>query len=390
MIKRFLLYTVRFLLRVVYSFIKIFPTKNNIVFISRQSNEPSFDFICLSEQLKEDYSDYNIIFLCKKLGKKPFDYFKYSFHMLKQMYYLSVSKVAVLDSYCIVASVLKHKKSLKIIQIWHALGLMKKFAYSAIGNREGGGEDVARIMRLHRNYFKIICSSSQLKSEFAKAYDADKNTIIGLGLPRLDFLTSDIRMQQKKQQIFNVYPELDNGKRTIVYVPTFRKYTVNGYKKFVGAVDKKKFNLIVKFHGGKEYVYINGKRISRSSKYSGMEYLSVADFVVSDYSAIIFEAIAANKPLYLYCFDFDEYCKARGLFIDYQSIPAIISKSAKSIYTSILNNKQKTEGIKAFKNMYLPNTDINITKALTYLIGCTAKGINISEAELLTDERLKK
>ncbi len=377
-------------MRAAYSVIKLFPVRDTIVFISRQSNEPGFDFVCLNEQLKKDFPEYRIVFLCKKLGKKPIDYFKYSFHMLKQMYYLSTSRVAVLDSYCIAASVLKHKKSLKIIQIWHALGLMKKFAYSAIGNREGGGADVAQIMRLHRNYYKIICSSSELKSEFAKAYDTDEKNIIGLGLPRLDFLTDEQRMLQKKHQIFGLYPELDNGKQTIVYVPTFRKYTVNGYKKFVSAVDKKKFNLVVKFHGGKEYVYVGGDRLARKSGLMGMEFLSVADYVVSDYSAIIFEAIAANKPLYLYCFDIDEYKKARGLFIDYQSIPAIISKSAKTIYLDILHHKIKTDGIKDFKKIYLPNTNINITKALTYLIGNTAKGIEVSENQLLTDSRFKK
>ena len=41
----------------------------------------------------------------------------YVFHMFIQMYHISTSKVVVLDTYCIVASVLKHKKETKIIQI---------------------------------------------------------------------------------------------------------------------------------------------------------------------------------------------------------------------------------------------------------------------------------
>ena len=48
------------------------------------------------------------------------------------MYYLATSKVCVLDGYCIPASILKHKKKLKIIQIWHASGAIKKFGYQIL------------------------------------------------------------------------------------------------------------------------------------------------------------------------------------------------------------------------------------------------------------------
>ena len=56
--------------------------------------------------------------------------------MFKQMYHLATSRVVVLDSYCIVASVLKKKKGTTIIQMWHALGSFKKFGKSIIGKDE--------------------------------------------------------------------------------------------------------------------------------------------------------------------------------------------------------------------------------------------------------------
>ena len=72
--------------------------------------------------------------------------------MLTQMYHIATSKVVVLDGYCIAASVLNHKPDTKIVQMWHALGTIKKFGYQVLGTEEGSDPDVARIMRMHKNY----------------------------------------------------------------------------------------------------------------------------------------------------------------------------------------------------------------------------------------------
>ena len=121
----FIVKTIKFILNVVYLFFKPLKTKNQITLISRQSNK----FTELEKQLP----NYEIVVLCKKMDNK----IKYCFHMLTQMYHISRSKVVVLDSYCILASMLKHKKNLKIIQIWHALGLIKKAGYAILDLDEG-------------------------------------------------------------------------------------------------------------------------------------------------------------------------------------------------------------------------------------------------------------
>ena len=57
--------------------------------------------------------------------------------MLRQMYHAATSEIVVLDTYCIIISLLKQRKSLKVIQMWHALGAMKKFGYSILDKGEG-------------------------------------------------------------------------------------------------------------------------------------------------------------------------------------------------------------------------------------------------------------
>ena len=50
-------------LKFIYAFMKLLPNRNKILFISRQSNEPSVDFTLLSNYLKEHMklNAYNIV-----------------------------------------------------------------------------------------------------------------------------------------------------------------------------------------------------------------------------------------------------------------------------------------------------------------------------------------
>ena len=44
--------------------------------------------------------------------------------------------------------------------------------------------------------------------------------------------------------------------------------------------------------------------------------LSVANFVITDYSGLSLEASVLNKQLYIYAYDYDEYKKNPGINID--------------------------------------------------------------------------
>ena len=141
----------RFVTNFVYSFFKLKKTKNQVAFISRQSETPSIDFKYLINELKTQYPQYDIVVLCKMIPSGLGGKIKYIGEMFRQMNALAQSKVVVLDGYCILASVLKHKKDLKIIQIWHALGAFKRFGRSILDKEGGKSSALADAMRMHKN-----------------------------------------------------------------------------------------------------------------------------------------------------------------------------------------------------------------------------------------------
>lgn len=87
-----------------------------------QSNNLSLDFKLLKEQIEKSDSNIKLVFLCKKMKSsltKKREYIDYVFNLIgyifKAMYYLATSKVCITESYCVPISVLKHKKSLKVM-----------------------------------------------------------------------------------------------------------------------------------------------------------------------------------------------------------------------------------------------------------------------------------
>lgn len=320
---------IKIILNIIYSFFKLFKTKNKITLISRLSNNKTPDFILLEEQLKKDLPQYEIVVLCKKMDNK----ISYVFHMIKQMYHISTSKLVILDSYCILISMLKHKESLKVIQIWHALGLMKKAGYAILDKEEGRNKKVALASNMHKNYDYILTSSKACINSIGKVFNYDNKHIYSVPLPRIDLLKDKKHIGKISNDILNKYPIL-NKKTNILYAPTFRKNEEKLKEKLdelCDAIDYKKYNLIVKLHPLSKIKPSNDKVIIDNT-FSTTDMIYVSDYVISDYSSIIYEAGIMNKKLIFYAFDLDEYSIKRSFFIDYKKeLPGPILKNGKEI-----------------------------------------------------------
>ncbi len=356
-------------LNIIYFFLKLLPTQNKIVFMSRQSNNPSLDFNLLQNKLKNKYK---VVILCKTLDGKDKAKIKsiisYGFHMLRQMYELATSKVCILDSYIPTISILKHKKSLTIIQMWHSNGTMKKFGYTALKKAEGNNSKYVKILKMHKNYDIVFASGSAYKSHLAKGFNISEDKILTYSLPRIDLLSDKEYEQKTKRKIFKEYPELDSKKKNIVYAPTFRKNEESFNEKFkelIKNIDITKYNVIVKLHPLSK-VTIENSDVIIDNKFSTFDMLFIADALISDYSCVIYEAGVRNIPLYFYAYDLEEYEKNRGLALDYNELPGYTERSGKKLALSLEKEYDKTY-LKKFIKKYVENTK-NCTEKIVELI----------------------
>lgn len=353
------LYVLRAIMNFIYFFIKMFQVKKNKVFmLSRQSNEPNIDFKMLKSEILKYEPNTEIIILCKKIPKKFIKKILYCFYIIKCMYHIATSNVCIVDGYEIPVSVLKHKKGLVIVQIWHALGAIKKFGRQVIDKKEGSNSTIAEIMRMHKNYTFVTCASEATKNIYAKAFGIEKDKVLVLGMPRIDYLLGkDDKINNKVQELIQEYPNLKE-KKNILYVPTFRKGTNTPVEEIINCIDEQKYNLIIRLHPLEKTVVDNKYVIN--SKYSTFELLKVADYVITDYSAIAFEAATLNKPVFFYIYDVEEYQNNRGLNIDLAKEMSLVTcNNIIDIMNIIEQEKYPYEEYEKFKNKYIETLDTN-------------------------------
>lgn len=311
--------------------------KPKVTIISRESNNKTIDVSMLEKELMRRGIKVNT--LCRLLTKdKSLKSLGYIGHIVRQEAAILSSDVVVLDTYCIPASMLPHGKRTKIIQMWHALAAVKKFGWQTVGVKDGSSRKTAELMRMHEGYDYVIAASDLTAEHFCEAFRAGKEKIVKAGLPRIDYIKSvaaGSRREDVRRKILDRYPQLaGDSKQTILYVPTFRRNAdiLPATEALIESIDSEKYNIIVKRHplyrGNTVTCNLNEEKregekniVIFDDEFISYDWLSAADFVISDYSSLAVEATVANKPLFLYVPDIEEYRTSTGLNVDFDSEP---------------------------------------------------------------------
>lgn len=334
-------------LNIIYSVLKLLPVSKKIVYISRQSNTVPIDFELIKHKMENMLPKYTNIVLARTIDPGIIAKIRYFFHMFRQMYHVATARLVILDTYCITVSILKQRESLMVIQIWHALGALKKFGYSILDKGEGSSSKIARLMKMHNNYSYVFTSGEKCRIYFSEAFHQDIETVKVFPLPRLDLLLDKERQEKIKNKIIKKYPFLHkDGKKVVLYAPTFRKDEhafISGAFRLFKIIDFERYNLIYMPHPLTDKVDNLDKRIIYDISFTTEDMFCVSDCLVTDYSAIIFEAMLLKKRIILYAFDFERYTQKRDFYLDYLKVfSGCISQTADQV-VKLLENGNDTE-----------------------------------------------
>ena len=349
-------------LNCIYSIFKLFAVKKKITYISRQSNALPLDFELVIREMSRRHPEYQQVALTKMIGKSIPEKIGYCFHMLRQMYHIATSEMVVLDTYCIAVSLLRQRRSLIVVQMWHALGAMKKFGYSILDKGEGTDHSFAEAMRMHRNYTYVFSSSEFCSPFFAEAFNVPQKKMRVMPLPRLDLLRDPTYTEAMEKKILRQYPQLsDKRKKTLVYAPTFRKEGGSFEEKeleaaaerLAKAVDYDRYNLVAKFHP-LSGITLQNDNVIQDKTFSTIDFCQMADAVILDYSAVVFEIAMLGKPMYFYAFDYDSYMENRDVYIDFKKyVPGVITGDPQELMAAIDRNESDPEQQKAFRDLMI-------------------------------------
>ena len=358
----FLINIFKLFIKLIYAILKLFPTKNKVVLISRFHNTTSIDFKLLKKELLNNDPTVEIKILNHKNNSLP----QVVKHLFLEMYHIATSYTAIIDSYIIPISVLNHKDDLVVIQIWHAFGAIKKFGYASLDKADGRPSKMAHLLNMHHNYDYVISCSDLTATYYQVAFKVPIEKIKTIGVPKMDYLQNIENKWNFEEDFYLAYPNLKQQK-IILYAPTFRKNdTLDNFKLFKDL--PKNHTLIIKKHPLDKTIYPNNENILTDVNFSSSDLLFVSDYLITDYSSISFEAALLNIPTFFYIYDYLDYQKSQGLFIKIKDeYPTISFENAEDLCENLINDKYDAASYRNFRNKYLSNNK-NITQEILKLI----------------------
>ena len=312
---------------------------DQVVFLSRQANEPSYDFTELAREFEA--RGWQTTMHLKKVTKR--NLIAYTWHALKEVTLLAHCKAVILDRFDPIVSLIdfEYEKqpeagtraetaalhdefpaSPVIVQLWHAFGAFKKFGYQSVGTREGHSAKVTEAFNIHRNYSWVICSGESVRKAFAEAFAYPLDRVIALVRPEFDELVA--KRAELGKVASRVQAEGDAHLPSLLLAPTLRKsknsahpfrelfqHATDFEQQLKTACNQQPVTVTWAFHPLEEGLPAPG---------NASEALMSCDMVVTDYSSIAYEAYLLGKLVVFYIPDIDEYSQSPGLNANPQAL----------------------------------------------------------------------
>ena len=131
-----------------------FPLQRRVVMLSRQGSKPSVDFLMLKDKLAEIDTVFPVIIRCTK--PEQHGIMQLIGPMCNQLWYACTSRVVILDGYNPCICIPPKRRGVFVIQLWHAVGAVKKFNYQSLDTPAGRSSSYAKLAHMHQNYDLIV------------------------------------------------------------------------------------------------------------------------------------------------------------------------------------------------------------------------------------------
>ncbi|QSX09279.1 CDP-glycerol glycerophosphotransferase family protein [Alkalibacter rhizosphaerae] len=280
---------------------------------------------------------------CKKVQMDTFAYF---ITALKSKYWISCVNIERGLSF--------KKKNTIYLNTWHGTPL------KYVGNAVKGRND------FDFSNIDLFCSAGQFEKDiYIKDFKVSEKAIINTGLPRNDYLYN---YNLKQVNVIKNKLGLPLDKKIILYAPTWRDSTDVGRSYSIKPpIDFKcwkeklgdEWIVLIRVHAYTNKILglkFNDFIRDFSSYPEINELMIVSDLLISDYSAIIFDYSILEKPIFCFGYDYEQYKKERGLYIELEKeLPNGVTKTETELIDKILRMNYSRESLntKKFKEKYL-------------------------------------
>ena len=218
-------------------------------------------------------------------------------------------------------------KNRLIVNLWHGVPL-KKIALMDPNLKKAARIYFKKIFS--ENYTWILTTSRELVPVMAKSFQVSEDRLRVWGQPRNDCIFAP---PDRKQILEDVYPDLPEYKKVVLYAPTFRDYGNTRLfpfedfdkKVFEDFLEQEKILLLLRLHikeaaAADAYVSSQIRRFGSEEAGDVTGMLGMFDLLITDYSSIYIDYLLTDKPLMFLPYDRERYLDGRGMNFDYDEV----------------------------------------------------------------------
>lgn len=316
----------------------------------------------VDELLKDSNNDVDIVWLVNNMEEiVPKGVRKVKYNSIHSIYEYATARIWI-DN--IKNSVKPRKKSGQYyLQTWHGgIGLkaVEKQIEAELSPR------YVRAAKLDAAQTDLMLSDSDWTTEIFSNWFWYDGRIAKVGFPRNDVLVK--RPQYLIRKVYDHFSLRENQK-IVLYAPTFRDdgdvhpYMFD-YIKIINSLERRfdnEYIFLLRLHpnielDSKSYIAqsIDDVKVFSANSYSDVqELLLAADVIITDFSSLMFDAMIADKKVFLFAKDFDQYIATqRRLLFNIEQLPFPVSKNISTLHQQIesFDSKQYFTDLNSFQN----------------------------------------
>ena len=337
------------IIRLFLSLLKLFPlNKKTFFFESYQGEQFSCNPRAVFEYLKNKNCNCTFIWSAKKFSNFPDDVKKVHPKTFLYYFYLITSKYVITNIE--LSSFIPKKKNAIWINTWHGGGAFKRVEHE---EKTFYQKLTKKLVSIKTNFH--ISSSRKFSEVMQESTGIQKEKFISVGMPRNDVLFDNEKINlinKNFRRKFNISEE----DFVVLYAPTYRgnlnsPFDINlDFEKFykkVQVVTNRKAKFLFRAHHAMlgNFNFDNNYIIDVTNYMDIQDLLCVSDFLITDYSSIIWDYSLLKKSAALFVPDLQEYQNERGFYTPIETWPFPFYKTNEELCKnfSVNVNIQKIE-----------------------------------------------
>lgn len=344
----------------IYSICRIFPISSRKIFlIMTHDAGPEGNVEVVRRYLEtknQAFIFHKLIRSDTQFGKKISKVFRFFFVV---PYHMATSSYILLDNIFLPMAYMKFSKDVRVVQLWHGTGTIKRFGQSVNQGKLKEMEGRANQVTTH-----LIVNGDGIKKQYAQCFGMPLKKVYATGMPRTDVFFQESKQEELLDEFYKQYPSC-LGKKLVLYAPTFRDGEEDNptlafdFQKISSALGPE-YVVGLRLHPfvSKSFTLHEGlgERVIDFSHYHSLNTLLFATHVlISDYSSIVFEFAVLQRKMIFFSYDLEDYSDhGRGFYYDYASyVPGPVVTTNEEIIEEIKSGILDKEKIEAFvRNSY--------------------------------------